>query len=347
MSDLDKSKSWVELYKTLPMYQSQEGWIIKYPEFEALANEQMHSFWPWDEPAVENDVQDLRTRLSEAELNGITTVLKLFTIYERKVGEDYWSGRISKTFDRPEILRMSSMFSAVESNSHAPFYNKVNEVLYLDTPEFYSSWRESEQLSARIEFVGKAISNPDDAISFAAFTFVEGAVLYSSFAYIKHFQSQACGKDLIRNICRGVDLSVADEHQHSVGGALLFNTLCFEMMQMYGFDVKEALRESIYKMALEVLDHESAIIDLIFNGKEISGISAEDLRTFVMSRINLCLENLGYEKLFKIESNPVGDWFYKSINGRKLTDFFTGSGSEYNINWKRESFGSVWSEENV
>lgn len=329
------------LYKNLPMYQAQEGWIIKYPEFAALADEQMHTFWPWDEPAVDNDVQDLRTRLTPGELNGITTVLKLFTIYERHVGEDYWSGRITRTFKRPEILRMSTLFSAVEENSHAPFYNKVNEILYLDTEEFYSSWKESEQLANRIKFVGKSVSDPDDAKSFAAFTFIEGSVLYSSFAYLKHFQSQACGKDLMRNICRGVDLSVADEHQHSIGGAMLFNTLCHEMKEQYNYDVREHLKDYIIQMAHEVFDHESAIIDLIF-AEEITGINAHDLRTFVKSRINLCLENLGYKPLFKIEENPIADWFYKSINSKKLTDFFTGSGSEYNIKWDRAAFGNVW-----
>ncbi|UIW10568.1 ribonucleotide reductase [Aeromonas phage BUCT695] len=332
----------IELYKNLPMYKEQEGWIIKYPKFAELADEQMHTFWPWDEPAVDNDVQDLRTRLTPGELNGITTVLKLFTIYERHVGEDYWSGRIARTFARPEIQRMASLFSAVESNSHAPFYNKVNEVLYLDNEEFYQSWKEVEQLRNRMEFVGRAIADEDDAKSFAAFTFIEGSVLYSSFAYLKHFQSQECGKDLMRNICRGVDLSVADEHTHSVGGALLFGTLCSEMQEMYGINVREHLKDSVIRMANEVYDHESGIIDLIFS-EEIKGINKNQLRNFVKSRINLCLNNLGYASIFTIDDDTVEKWFYQSINGKKFHDFFTGSGSEYNINWDRMGF-DVWSK---
>lgn len=329
-----------QLYKTLPMYQDQEGWIIKYPMFAKLADEQMHTFWPWDEPAVDNDIQDLRVRLTPGELNGITTVLKLFTIYERKVGEDYWSGRIAKTFGRPEINRMATLFSAVEGNSHAPFYNKVNEVLYLDNEEFYTSWKESEELSKRIEFVGKAVSDPDDAKSFAAFTFIEGSVLYSSFAYLKHFQSQECGKDLMRNICRGVDLSVADEHTHSLGGALLFGTLCSEMLEIHAVDVRASLRGEIEEMARRVYDHECGIIDLIFK-EEIKGITAHQLRNFVAHRVNLCLQNLGYESILEVTDTSIEKWFYESINGRKFHDFFTGSGSEYNINYDRLSF-NVW-----
>ena len=333
----------IDLYKTLPMYQPEVGMITKYPEFAALADEQMHTFWPWDEPKVDDDIQDLRTKMTPSELNGITTVLKLFTLYERKVGEDYWSGRISRTFQRPEILRMSTMFSAVEENSHAPFYNKVNEVLYLDTREFYESWKESEELTKRIDFVGKAVADPDDAVSFAAFTFIEGAVLYNSFAYIKHFQAQSCGKDLIRNICRGVDLSVADEHTHSLGGAMLFNTLCKEMKEFHDIDIRDHLKDHIIEMGKVVYDHESAIIDLIFE-EGIDSLDPEDVRIFVKSRINLCLENLGYDPIFNVKENPIADWFYKSINSKKLTDFFTGSGSEYNINWNRKGFSSVWAK---
>jgi ribonucleotide reductase beta subunit family protein with ferritin-like domain len=234
----------------------------------------------------------------------------------------------------------------VEENSHAPFYNKVNEVLYLDNEEFYKSWKESEALSNRISFVAKSASDPDDAKSFAAFTFIEGSVLYASFAFIKHFQVQECGKNLMKNICRGVDLSVADEHQHSIGGAMLFHHLCKEMKELHGVDVRANLKGDIIKMAHTVYDHESAIIDLIFK-HDIRGITADDMRTFVKSRIDICLQNLGYELIFNVTDNPIGGWFYNSINSKKLTDFFTGSGSEYNNNWDRVAFGSVWRTENV
>ena len=178
----------------------------------------MHTFWPWDEPSVENDIQDLRVNLTPAEYNGIITTLKLFTLYEMHVGDDYWTGRIMRKFKRPELQRCASMFSAVEFNSHAPFYNKINELLFLDNEDFYSSWKTSEALTKRMEFIDTYAAHENDLISAGAFSFVEGAVLYSSFAFIKHFQAQECGKDLMKNICRGINLSVADENTHAVAG---------------------------------------------------------------------------------------------------------------------------------
>lgn len=336
----------LNMYEQLPIFQKPKGWVIKYPEFAKLADEQMHSFWPWDEPVVDNDIQDLRTKITKAELNGITTVLKLFTLYEMHVGEDYWSGRIGKIFHRPEITRMSSMFSAVEANSHAPFYNKLNEVLYLDNEDFYSEWEHVKELRDRIHFIGECASQEDHALSIAAFSFIEGSVLYSNFAYIKHFQSQDCGKDLIRNTCRGVDLSVADENTHAVGGAMLYNQIATEMKQVFDVDLRKIHANEIFRMAETVFDHECKIIDLIF-AEDISGINKFQMQEFVKHRINLCLKQLGFDEVFKVEDTSIEKWFYQSINSVKFHDFFTGNGSEYNIQWDRSGFGKVWGSVDV
>ena len=90
------------------------------------------------------------------------------------------------------------------------------------------------------------------------------------------------------------------------------------MKEVYNIDVREQLKEDILQMAKTVYEHESSIIDLVFK-YEIKGINAEDLRTFVKSRIDLCLQNLGYEAIYNVQDNPIGDWFYKSINSKKLT----------------------------
>jgi ribonucleotide reductase beta subunit family protein with ferritin-like domain len=314
------------------------GWVIEYPEFAKLADQQMHTFWPWDEPEVENDVQDVRSLMTEGEKHGLMTVLKLFTLYEMHAGDDYWSGRVMRDFHRPEIQRMASLFSAVELNSHAPFYNKINELLYIDTEEFYMSYQHDEDLSARMSFIGSVIDSPELKMSLAGFSFVEGAVLYSSFAFLKHFQAQEYGKDLIKNICRGINLSVADEHTHAVGGALLFRRLVEEQ----GLTNKEEME--VYRMAKEVELHEFAIIDKLFEKGDIAGLCKEDLKRFVQSRVNLCLEQLGLEPVEVSGDCYISSWFYKNINSVQFHDFFTGSGSEYNIKWNEQKFGEVWSE---
>lgn len=318
------------------IYKVPEGWVIKYPEIAKMAAQQMHTFWPWDEPAVESDTQDLMVHMAEGDRHGIIQTLKLFTLYEMRVGSDYWTNRIGKTFQRPEFQQMSTMFAATEFNSHAPFYNRINEILYLDNEEFYSEWKHQEDLSARMKFIGEAVSDKDDARSVAAFTFIEGAVLYASFAYIKHFQAPQYGKNLIKNCVRGADLSIADEHLHSVGGAATFNIICNEVP-----GTRARLHEDILKMANVVIDHEFAIIDIIFE-KGVIGLTKEQMKSFVKHRVNVCLEQLGYEDRFEVEDTTIEKWFYANINAIKMHDFFLGAGSEYTLDWKKEGFKSVW-----
>lgn len=328
--------------RTENIYKKPEGWLIEYPQFSKLADEQMHSFWPWDEPQVEDDVQDLRVNMTESELHGVVTVLKLFTHYEMAAGGEFWADRVMKNFQRPEITRMASLFSAVELNSHAPFYNKINEVLYLDNEDFYSDWKRSDVLKSRMKFIGDIVTHEDDLYALGAFTFIEGAVLYSSFAFLKHFQAQECGKNLIKNICRGINQSVNDENTHAIGGAMLFKTILEERAMTE--KAKARLFKSLTDVARKTYEHESEIVEMIFEKGDIAGISKKNLKDFVKHRVNLCLGELGLPPLFANEEqdNFVASWFYTNINSIQFSDFFTGSGSEYHIKWSENKFGSVW-----
>lgn len=338
MSDIENRI--IEKLSQCPIYNKPKGWVIEYPQFSKLADEQMHTFWPWDEPKVENDLQDLRVNMTPAEHHGIVTVLKLFTLYEMHVGDDYWTGRIMKKYQRPEIQRAASLFGAVEFNSHAPFYNKINETLFLDTEEFYSSWEKDPYLRERMAFIGKYADHPNDLLSEAAFSMIEGAVLYSSFGYLKHFQAQECGKNLISNICSGANLSVGDENTHAVGGALLFRIKMEE--GDFTEEEKEWIKQHVIAIAHKVKEHEDHIVDMIFSEGEISGITAKQMKSFVAHRVNLCLTQLGYEAIFEEQDEFIKGWFYKNINSVQFHDFFQGSGSEYNINWKEQDFGGTW-----
>ena len=95
-------------------------------------------------------------------------------------------------------------------------------------------------------------------------------------------------------------------------------------------------------IAQQVYEHECEIIDITFSEGEIKGLSKQQMKEFAKHRVNLCLENLGINKLFEEKCTFVKDWFYEGINAVQLNDFFSGLGAEYNINWKEDKFGSVW-----
>lgn len=307
--------------------QTKTAYTFDYPAAEKFAETQMDVYWLPTEIAVEKDVQDLRANMTESETHGVITVLKLFTLYELIVGNEYWGEKIKKAFPRPDIEFMATTFGFVEIGIHARFYNRVNAAMMLDTDEFYDSYKNDPILSERIDFVNSVADDTSNLpLAVAAFSMLEGAVLYSSFAFLKHFQSD--GKNKLVNVCRGINFSVRDENLHATAGAWLYNTLIEEM----GLDESETenLNSQIVAVAHKIAHHEDRIIDMIFEKGEIEGITQEDLRTFVRSRINLCLENLNVEKIFIIDDNPIAEWFYNNINSYQLHDFFTGVGSEYN-----------------
>ena len=186
------------------------AYIFEYPEMLKHEKLQMESFWLPSEPKIENEVHEILTGLEESEYHGTITVLKLFTEYERRVGGDYWSGRFKRMFPRPEFERVAIVNAMTEINIHAPFYNQINELLRLDTIEFYNSYKNVKSMADRMEFIGKLITSKNDMLSLAAFTMVEGAVLYSNFAYLKHFQAK--GKNKLKRIVSGIDFSVRDEN---------------------------------------------------------------------------------------------------------------------------------------
>lgn len=319
-------------------------YTVDYDTAIEFTEEQQDILWTDREIEMEKDLHDLKTNMDEAELHGVIETLRLFTEYELHVGLDYWTNRVTKVFPRPDIQRMANMFAYVELNIHAPFYAKINELLGLATDEFFESYKERKVLKERIEWIGQVVAAPTDnnldiLRSLGAFSFIEGAILYSNFAFLKHFQAE--GKNKLTNLTAGINFSVKDENLHAIADAWLFRTLKSEANLTKAEQNK--LEKDIKKVAQKTYEHESEIIKIIFEKGTIRGITETQLDNFVQSRIDLCLENLGYEKMFNPTYNPIAKWFYKNINGSKMHDFFYKQGNEYNRDWKETAF--IWFKE--
>lgn len=311
-----------------------EIYRVEYPEIEAFTKKQLDIFWTADEIKVEKDIHDILTNFTEAEKHGVFTTLKLFTMYEMKAGSEYWTGRFMKTFPRHEFQAMGATFGMMELAVHAKFYNKINELLNATDDTFYTDYVNNPILSSRMQFVDSVIDHEDPLVSLAGFSLVEGVVLYSSFAFLKHFQSN--GKNKLVNVVRGINSSAIDEELHSLAGAWCFK----ELAKQRKVDLKH-FTHITHQLAEQVYEHECAIIDMIFEKGEIEGITAEQMREFVMSRINTCLNNLGLAPLYGDHKDDIiSTWFYKNMKGYNMNDFFTGKGREYVRKWNAGGF--VW-----
>lgn len=319
---------------TIPLKTPIDGYIDKYPQFSHMADEQTKIFWPWNEIKVEKDKQDLMVGMTESETHGITTTLKSFTKYELYVGNEHWGNRIAKSYPQVGVQRMSAAFTNVELNSHAPFYNKINKELGLDTLEFYTAYLDDPTMAARMRYIDDLIANPDDELSTAVFSLVEGGVLYSQFAYLKHFQSQ--GKNKAPNLVRGINMSARDENLHSLGGAALVNTALAEQKRTEA--EMQQFREAVLEGAQQLYEHEVILNGKLFEKGKQDGITLHQLNNFSLSRFNMVLGTLNIKPLSKVEYNPIASWFYKGINDYQMNDFFQGIGREYQRDWDREAF---------
>ena len=317
--------------------QDTSSFVVRYPQAIEFAKLQEKVFWKAEEIEVEKDIQDMKVNMTDSEYHGVVTTLKLFTLYELIAGDEYWGGRFKRMFPRPDLHRMASTFAYTELGIHAPFYNKINQALMLDTDEFYTDYVNNPVLKERMSFVDNIVNNSDDLVSIGAFSLVEGAVLYSAFAYLKSFQAN--GKNKILNTVSGINFSVRDEDLHGLGGAWAFNTLLNER-KLAGVKSFEDVYSKIKEASEQLLEHEYKIVDMIFEKGDIPNLNKNDMKVFVKSRINICLSRLGIKTKQIKEPNSIAEWFYNDINMQKFGDIFVAISGDYNQNWNEKKL--IW-----
>ena len=91
------------------------------------------------------------------------------------------------------------------------------------------------------------------------------------------------------------------ENLHAVGGSIVFK----ELKNQIGITEEQVAK--IINIAKTIYEHEEKIIDMIFEKGPIEGITSEDLKNFVKSRINICLSNLNIPSIYDVDNNPIAE----------------------------------------
>lgn len=312
------------------------SYVARYPWATEMAIEQQSLFWPAEELGVEEDAQDFRNGLNDAERHGVLTAQSVLTQYELMIGgKEMWGGKIAELFPRPEIQRMCACFANVELGSHAPFYNIGNEVMGLATDEFYESWKQDPILSDRIAFINGYAESYCPLEVTAALAFLEGAVLFTAFGYFKGFNSR--GHNMIPHFVSGIDGSAKDENFHSMASARLHMTCKAERIAAGNHSpIDEAsLQLKILEIAKKVADHERRINDMLFAKPGNRVVTKEELNSFLEDRIDVVLQRLGMPPMFGNEKGVISSWFYQQLSTVKIPDFFAATQLQYTRNWAK------------
>lgn len=317
-----------------------ESVVEAFPQYSDLfSDKQLQHVWRAAEIKVEKDKQSLLIDMTEAQRHSIMTTLSLFTTYEVRAGLDWWAGRFMSIVKGPEFTRMALVNAMAEICMHKPFYQKINQVLGLDTDEFYKEYVKNPILVQRMEFIDSVIEHENDMVALGAFSFVEGGILYSAFSLLKSYQAN--GMNEIKTVVSGVNYSLADEGLHAVGAATVYRHMEKETLEDGVYEERygkqEEVQKKIYELARVVYEHERQIIDMLFEKGPLH-ITANELLAFVGARLNECLMNLGLQPIFDTTGDTISEWFYKNITSFVMHDFFNSLGSQYTTTWIEDDF---------
>lgn len=313
-----------------------------YPKLVELANKQLEEqLWFSSEMIVELDRMQLLYELTPEQLHAVKTVLTFFVRYELNVG-DMWK-RIAEIFPRPEVKLAASVVEMVERAVHAEFYDQPNKQLGLDNDEHYLAFTKDPELKERADWLSGLLNNKDDEIlGVIIFSMTETALLFSSFAIFKSFQSN--GYNLIPVIARGTNQSAIDEDLHGIISAEIINTY-YEELGTSLFEDKKRYNQ-VVKAVHYAYEHECRIIDIAIPGDKFNGVDKQEYKEFVKHRLNIYLERLGLPHEFVVGACGITDWFELNTYAYKVIDFFSaGMGMEYESSWDETGFIRGWKED--
>lgn len=295
---------------------------FEYQEAFEFYKSQHRAHWLADEVPLASDLNDWKLNLSESEKNLIGNILKSFAQTEVHVN-DYWSGKISQWFPKPEVVAMAGSFGAFEA-IHAEAYARLNDELGLDD---FQAFMEDEASRSKIERLLETPSETleEKALALAIFSaFTEGVNLFSSFAILMSFQ--------LRNLLKGtgqiVEWSVRDESLHSKAGCWLFKTLLSESPELDTPKMREQVTEACHLSVKLEYD----FIDKAFEMGDIEGLTKDQLKNFIKARANDKMVELGYKPVYN-DLDPAllkqMEWFGHLTSGKTHQDFFSGRVTDY------------------
>ena len=315
-----------------PVYY-EEGWL-----------KQAQAFWLHTEISMQGDVKDWNEHLTSDEKHLVGNILLGFAQTECAVS-DYWTGMVTKWFPKHEIRQMAMMFGSQET-IHATAYSYLNETLGLDD---FSAFLHEPAVAEKFELLTQTsadwtpqdldtnpIARQEVARSLAIFSaFAEGVSLYSSFAVLYSFQM----RNLLKGIGQQMKWSVRDESLHSRMGCQLFNHMCEEFPEL-----KDEAKDAIYEAGKLIIELEHKFIDKMFEQGDLENLKKDDLKHFIIQRVNEKLQELGYEGNFEYTKKKAAEleWFYHLTGGHTHTDFFAIRPTDYSKANEGEDWGDLF-----
>ena len=294
---------------------------MRYPwAFEAFKRQnQLH--WMAEEIPMADDVNDWKNKLTDAERNLITHILRLFTQSDTDIGNAYIDEYMQR-FKNNELRMMFLAFGNMEA-IHQESYSHLLDTLGIPEVE-YSAFLEYKEMRDKHELIQsyRMDTHHNTALSMAVFAaFTEGLQLFASFAILMNFPRF----NRLKGAGQIVTWSVRDEGLHVESIMKLFHAYLAE----FGDQIDTvALEQDIRSACRQIVENEDRFIDLAFEMGPVQGLTADLMKVYVRWVANLRLGGLGMAPEFKVNENPL-PWLDEMLNAVEHASFFEARATEY------------------
>ena len=298
-----------------------------------LKHEQSH--WLHTEVPMNEDVNDWKSKLNDAEKGFLTNIFRFFTQGDIDVAGGYVNNYLPN-FPQPEVRMMLAGFAAREA-LHVAAYSHLIETLGM--PEStYNEFLEYEAMKEKHDYLQELSVETQDkttiATNIAAFSaFTEGMQLFSSFIMLLNFPRH--GK--MKGMGQIVTWSIVDETLHAENMIKLFREYVNENLELWNDDLKG----KIYVIAEKMVELEDQFIDLAFAMGDMDNLTPEDVKKYIRYICDRRLISLGLKGIFKVKKNPL-PWVEEMINAPTHTNFFENRSTDYARGALSGNWGDVW-----
>ena len=331
----------------MPLLQASKAYKpFEYPWAYEYWKRQQQIHWMAEEVPLGEDCRDWAQKLTSHERNLLTQIFRFFTQADIDV-QDCYHDKYGRVFQATEVNMMLTAFSNMET-VHIDAYALLLKTLGMPKAEF-EAFRDYEEMRAKADYmhtfgVGTCSDVARTLAMFGAFT--EGMALFASFAMLLNFPRH----NKMNGMGQIVSWSVRDESLHCEGIIRLFHQWNRETGA-----VTKAVRDDIIDVAKTMVGLEEGFVDLAFGLGGITGMTAEDIRSYVRYVADWRLTQLKLTPVFgyftehdntysQVKPHPL-PWLVEILNGVEHANFFEQRATEYSKGATRGSWDGadgVW-----
>ncbi|WP_054558982.1 ribonucleotide-diphosphate reductase subunit beta [Croceitalea dokdonensis] len=298
----------------------------EYPQLYEYVPAIRHSYWIHTEFNFTSDIQDFKTRLTEAERSAIKNTMLAISQIEVAV-KSFW-GDIYHKMPKPEIGAVGSTFAESEVR-HADAYSHLLEILGLNAE--FKTLKKKPVMMKRVQYLETALKNAKSednkeyAEAILLFSlFIEHVSLFSQFLIIMAFNKH---KNMLKGVSNVVEATSKEEQIHGDFGIDVIKIIKDENPDWFTSEYHGMIQQ----MCQDAFVAESRIIDWIFEKGELDFLPKNVVNEFIKQRFNNSLASIGIAEIFEVDQELLAEteWFDDEIIGTKHGDFFVKRSINY------------------